>query len=52
MNERDFDRLVTSVKQAGAIKRGKMKPGHRIQIDATDIKTIRKKRPFAQSLRD
>ena len=27
MNERDFDHLVASVKQAGAIKRGEMKPG-------------------------
>ncbi len=44
MNERDFNRLVASVKQAGAIKRGKMKPRRRIQMDAADIKTIRKKR--------
>ena len=43
MNKRDFDQLVASVKQAGAIKRGKMKPGRRVQIDAADIKTIRKK---------
>lgn len=27
MNERDFDHLAASVKQAGAIKRGTMKPG-------------------------
>ena len=31
MEERDFDHLVASVKQAGAIKRGKMKPGRRKQ---------------------
>ena len=43
MNERDFDQLVASVKQAGAIKRGKLKPGLRIQMDPTDIKMIRKK---------
>ena len=43
MNEHDFDQLVASVKQAGAIKRGKMEPGHRIQIDAADIRMIRKK---------
>ncbi len=30
MNERDFDQLVASVEQAGAIKRGKLKPGRRI----------------------
>ena len=43
MNERDFDQLVSSVKQAGAIKRGKMKPGRRIQMDPADIKMIRNK---------
>ena len=51
MNERDFDQLVASVKQAGAIKRGKMKPRRRIQMDAADIKTIRKKRSIAQPQR-
>lgn len=43
MNERDFDQLVASVKQAGAIKRGKLKPGRRIQMDLADIRMIRKK---------
>ena len=27
MKEKDFERLVTSVKQAGAIRRGQLKPG-------------------------
>ena len=57
MNERDFDQLVASVKQAGAIKRDKMKPGRRIRMDPADIKMIRKKLnnfvlPKARSLRD
>ena len=57
MNERDFDQLVASVKQAGAIKRDKMKPGRRIRMDPADIKMIRKKlnnfvSPEARSLRD
>ena len=49
MNERDFDQLVASVKQAGAIKRGKLKPGRRIQMDPADIKMIRKKLNKSQS---
>ena len=49
MNERDFDQLVASVKQAGAIKRDKMKPGRRIQMDPADIKMIRKKLNKSQS---
>ena len=27
MRPKDFDRLVTSIKQAGAIRRGRLKPG-------------------------
>ena len=49
MNERDFDQLVASVKQAGAIKRGKLKPGSRIQMDPDDIRMIRKKLDKSQS---
>ena len=57
MNERDFDQLVASVKQAGPIKHDKMKPGRRIQMDPADIRMIRKKLnnfvlPEARSLRD
>ena len=49
MNERDFDQLVVSVKQAGAIKRGKMKLGRRIQMEPADIRMIRKKLNKSQS---
>ncbi len=49
MNERDFDQLATSVKQAGAIKRGKLKPGRTIQMDPADIRMIRKKLDRSQS---
>ena len=52
MNERDFDQLVASVNQAGAIKRGKMEPGRRVQTNTADIETIRKKRLSAQPQRD
>ena len=49
MKERDFDKLVASVKQAGAIKRGKMKPGRSIQMDPADVRSIRKKLDKSQS---
>ena len=49
MKERDFDKLVASVKQAGAIKRGKMKPGRTIQMDPADVRSIRKKLDKSQS---
>ena len=49
MNERDLDQLVTSVKQAGAIKCGKLKPGRTIQMDPADIRMIREKLDKSQS---
>jgi putative transcriptional regulator len=49
MKERDFDKLVDSVKQAGAIKRGKMKPGRTIRMDPADVRLIRKKLEKSQS---
>ena len=49
MNERDFDQLIASVKQAGAIKRGKMRPGRRLHINPAHIKMIRKKLDKYQS---
>ena len=49
MNERDFDHLVASIKQAGAIKRGKMKPGRTTQMDPADIRKIRERLDKSQS---
>ena len=49
MNERDFDNLVTSIEQAGAIKRGKLQPGRTTQMDPAEIKLIRKKLDKSQS---
>ena len=49
MNKRDFDQLAASVKQAGEIKRGKLKPERTIQMDPADIKLIRKKLDKSQS---
>ena len=49
MNKRDFDQLAASVKQAGEIKRGKLKPGRTIQMDPADIRMIRQKLDKSQS---
>ena len=43
MKEKDFDNLIKSVRQAGKIKRGKMKPSRAFQFDPADIKGIRKR---------
>ncbi len=49
MNGRDFDNLVSSVKQAGSIKRGQLQPGRTTQVDPAEIKLIRKKLDKSQS---
>lgn len=49
MNEREFDQLAASVKQAGAIKRGKLKPGRTTRMDPEDIRMIRRKLDKSQS---
>lgn len=50
MNEQDFANLVESVKQAGQIKRGELKPGRRFEFSPLDIKAIRKQ--FQKSQRE
>lgn len=50
MNERDFANLVESVKQAGQIKQGKLKPGRRFESSPIDIKAIRER--FQKSQRE
>ena len=42
MKDEDFNKLAISIKQAGAIKSGKMVPGRRFEFDPLDIKAIRK----------
>ena len=49
MNEREFDQLAASVKQAGAIKRGKLKLGRTTRMDPEDIRMIRRKLDKSQS---
>jgi len=43
MKQTDFDRLVASVKQAGAIRRGQLKPGRVTELRAEDVRAIRRK---------
>ena len=49
MKKKDFEKLVASVKQAGKIKRGKMKPSRVIRFKPADIKAIREKLGVSQS---
>ena len=49
MRDHDFEKLVESVKQAGAIKRGTMQPGRVIRFEPADIKSIRKKLDKSQT---
>ncbi|MBI5094036.1 MAG: helix-turn-helix domain-containing protein [Candidatus Hydrogenedentes bacterium] len=43
MNERDFAKLVASVREAGEIKAGRKKPSRIREIKTPDIKAIREK---------
>ncbi len=41
MNKNDFANLAESIKQAGQIKKGELKPGRIFEFSPLDIKTIR-----------
>ena len=43
MKQTDFDRLGARVKQAGAIRRGRLKPGRVMELQAEDVCAIRSK---------
>ena len=43
MKQKDFDRLVASVKQAGAIRRGQLKPRRGTEFRPEDVRAIRGK---------
>lgn len=49
MKKKDFDKLVASIKQAGKIKRGKLKPSRVTRFKPADIKAIREKLGVSQS---
>lgn len=41
MKQKDFERLAASVKQAGAIRRGQLKPGRTTEFQPEDVCKIR-----------
>jgi putative transcriptional regulator len=41
MRKKDFDSLVTSIQEAGKIRRGEMKPGRVTEFASADVKAIR-----------
>ena len=49
MKKKDFDKLVASVKQAGKIKRGKLKATRSFDFKPADIKRIRERLDVSQS---
>ena len=49
MKEDDFNNLVKSIKQAGKIKAGQLKPGRTFEFKPMDIKAIRNKLHKSQS---
>lgn len=49
MKSNEFDKLVTSIKQAGKIKRGEMPASRRFEFLPPQIKEIRKKLNKSQS---
>jgi putative transcriptional regulator len=49
MKPKDFDRLVTSIKQAGAIRRGRLKPSRVTEFHPADVRAIRTKLDKSQA---
>lgn len=43
MKKQDFDKLVTSIKQAGRIRRGREAPSRTATVRPADVKAIRKR---------
>jgi putative transcriptional regulator len=49
MKKHHFQRLVTSIRQAGAIRRGEMKPSRVTEFPPEDVKAIRQQLGKSQS---
>ncbi|MGA1825412.1 MAG: NadS family protein [bacterium] len=49
MNDNDFDNLVKSIKKAGQIRKGKLKPSRKFEFNPLNIKAIRRKLHKSQS---
>ena len=43
MKDKDFNRLVTSIRQAGAIRRGERRPSRAFDFKPEDVRAIREK---------
>lgn len=43
MKKNDFDQLVTSIRQAGKIRRGESKPSRVVEFAPVDVKAIRQR---------
>lgn len=49
MNERDFENLLASVRQAGSIKRGEIAPSRSFEFQPEDVRKIRVKLALSQT---
>ena len=50
MKKDDFEKLVASIKEAGEIKAGRMKPSRIYEIKPIDIKDVREKLNVSQNV--
>jgi len=48
MNEEDFSKLIESVKEAGAIRKGKRKPSRTRKVKFPDVKGVREELSVSQ----
>ncbi len=49
MKDQDFDRLVASIQEAGAIRRGDVAPARKFEVRGEDIKGIRAQLAMSQA---
>ncbi len=49
MRKAHFDKLLESIREAGRIRRGEMKPSREFRFEPTDVKAIRSKLGKSQS---
>jgi putative transcriptional regulator len=49
MNNDDFDNLVQSIRQAGAIRRGETKPSRVTELNLVDVKRVRRRLKKSQA---
>ena len=49
MRKEDFDKLTASIREAGRIRRGQLKPGRVTDVATVDVKAIRRRLGKSQS---